>query len=80
MLTTARQRRPWPTSKQLPSRFLTEHVEAQRAFALAEQLSSINAAAARVGHHLAVIRGCGAHLAPFQLEIGRRPSCTSGPP
>jgi hypothetical protein len=37
-----------------PSRFLTDRAEAERAFALAEQLGSVNAAAAPARHHLAV--------------------------
>ena len=37
-----------------PSRFLTDRAEAERAFQLAEQLGSVNAAAHRAGHHLAV--------------------------
>jgi hypothetical protein len=32
-----------------PSRFLTDRTEAERAFALAEQLGSVNAAAAELG-------------------------------
>jgi hypothetical protein len=38
-----------------PSRFLTDRAEAQRAYALAEQLGSVNAAAAQeLGYHLAI--------------------------
>jgi hypothetical protein len=37
-----------------PSRFLADRAEAERAFQLAERLGSVNAAAARAGHHLAV--------------------------
>jgi hypothetical protein len=37
-----------------PSRFLTDRAEAERTYALAEQLGSINAAAAPARHHLAV--------------------------
>ena len=37
-----------------PGRFLADRGEAERAFALAEQLGSINAAASGAGHHVAV--------------------------
>ena len=37
-----------------PSRFLTDRAEAERTYALAEQLGSVNAAAAPARHHLAV--------------------------
>jgi hypothetical protein len=37
-----------------PSRFLTDRAEAERAYALAEQLGSVNATATQLGHHLAV--------------------------
>jgi hypothetical protein len=42
---------PWPSGRVVwqPSRFLTDRAEAERAFALAEQLGSVNAAAAELG-------------------------------
>jgi hypothetical protein len=43
---------PWPAGSGVgwqPSRFLVDRAEAERAFALAERLCSINAAAAQLG-------------------------------
>jgi hypothetical protein len=37
-----------------PTRFLADRAEAERALQLADHLDSVNAAAARAGHHLAV--------------------------